>query len=86
MNNRILFAVGAIVTGIITGFLLSPKSGRENRKWVNENAREATDWIDKKSRKAVNTGSERVNQLTEKVRDTLPELYEVTKRVTFQKK
>ncbi|MEX1062555.1 MAG: YtxH domain-containing protein [Balneolaceae bacterium] len=77
MNNTnlssILFAATAFATGMIAGLFLSPKTGRGNRAWINENAKEATDWVDRKSREAMSRGEEKLQHFTGRIREGLNE-------------
>jgi gas vesicle protein len=83
---RILaFATGAFLGGLVTGLLISPKTGRENRKWISDHSDELTDWADKKGREFREKTDEKVNHIKTNVRksvkDSVPDLYEATENL-----
>jgi gas vesicle protein len=81
--RSIVLVTGAFATGVITGLLISPGSGRDNREWINQNAKEAGDWIDKKSREAAAKGEKKVHEYSERikkgVKDSISNISEATK-------
>lgn len=76
---------GAFAGGVITGLLLAPKSGRESREWIHNQADEVADWVDAQGKKAVHDAEERVKHLKEDVEGNLkknfPDLYEATQEI-----
>lgn len=84
-NNTIkfiAFAAGAFLGGVITGLMISPKSGPENRKWITDNTDELSGWADRKGRELKSRTDEQVSHLKENVKKsvkkTVPDLYEAT--------
>jgi gas vesicle protein len=80
--NIIAFAAGAFLGGMVTGLLLSPKSGRDNRKWITDNTGDFTGWADQKSRELKNRTDQQFSHLKANVKkgvhNTMPDLYEAT--------
>lgn len=78
----IAFTTGAFLGGVLTGLLISPKSGPENRKWITNNTDELTGWADRKGREFKSKTDEQVSHLKENVKKsvkkTVPDLYEAT--------
>jgi gas vesicle protein len=78
----IAFAAGAFLGGVVTGLLISPKSGPENRKWISDNTDDLSGWADRKGREIKTKTDKQVNHLKENVRKsvkkTVPDLYEAT--------
>lgn len=78
----IAFTAGAFLGGVLTGLLISPKSGPENRKWITNNTDELTGWADRKGRELKSKTDEQVSHLKENVKKSVkksvPDLYEAT--------
>jgi gas vesicle protein len=78
----IAFTAGAFLGGIVTGLLISPKSGRDNRRWITENTDELSGWADRKGREMKSRTDEQFSNLKSNVkksiRKTMPDLYEAT--------
>lgn len=78
----IAFTAGAFLGGIVTGLLISPKSGSENRKWINDNKDELSHWADRKGHEFKTKTDEQLSHLKENVKNSVkksvPDLYEAT--------
>ncbi|MFU8859487.1 MAG: YtxH domain-containing protein [Cyclonatronaceae bacterium] len=78
----IAFTAGAFLGGVITGLLISPKSGSENRKWISENKGEFSHWADQKGHELKTKTDEQLSHLKENVKKSVkksvPDLYEAT--------
>lgn len=85
--GTILVGSTAFAGGIITALLLTPKSGRENRRWISEQGKETKDWLEEKSSKLRVDGEKRIDRLSKgikkTVKDSLPDLYEATEKLDF---
>jgi gas vesicle protein len=85
MIKTILIAGGAFAGGVLTGMLIAPKSGDDNRKWVKVNAKEAGDWLDKKGKEALAKSEAKFQALSEQikkgVKDSVPNLYDAVDQV-----
>ncbi len=72
----------AFASGMITGLLLAPKSGKENRKWIQDHSKDAKDWIEDKGHHLLEESERRINEVSEEikktVKETVPDLYEAT--------
>lgn len=78
----IAFTAGAFLGGILTGLLISPKSGSENRKWIYDNKDELSHWADRKGHEFKAKTDEQLSHLKENVKSSVkksvPDLYEAT--------
>ncbi len=63
-QNIILAASAAFLGGVVVSLFCSPRSGKDNRKWVSDNKDEFQRWLDTKGKDLKNK--------------TLPNLYEAT--------
>lgn len=83
----LLLATGSFLGGLALGTLLSPKSGRENRRWVASNATELADWVDKKGRDAIDQSEKQFRHIRSNIhkgiRKNVPDLYEATEEIGF---
>lgn len=74
--GTLLFGATAFAGGIVAGLLLTPKSGKENRHWLED-----------KSRKLRKDGEMRIDQVSRGIRktikDTFPDLYAATEDLDF---
>ncbi len=70
-SRNFVLVAGAFATGAVTGLLLSPKSGQDNRKWMNQNARQATGWAGKTSRDVVSRGEEKFHHYSNRLKDEI---------------
>lgn len=81
----VLATAGAFFTGVAVGLLLSPRSGKENRRWIKEQAEDLTDWVDQHSKEAYHLTENKFNHLKsdvkKKIKDTIPDLYEATEDI-----
>lgn len=73
---------GAFAGGVLTGLMLAPKSGKDNRKWVADQADEMAHWVDEQSHQAAHQANDRIRHLKDDVeknfKKNFPDLYEAT--------
>lgn len=85
--KNLLLAFTAFSSGFITGLLITPKTGKENRKWVSEQSKETKDWLEDKSSKIVRESEKRIDRVSKGIKktveDSLPDLYEATEDLDF---
>lgn len=88
--GTILIGTTAFAGGLLTALLISPKSGRENRRWISEHGKETKDWLEEKGQKLRTEGEKRIDRLSKGVRktvkDSVPDLYEATEKLDFTEK
>ena len=76
--------IGTLITGlvgfaggVVAGLLLTPKSGKENRKWIED-----------KSYKILEDGEKKIDEVSKNikrsVKENLPDLYEATEILQFE--
>lgn len=75
--GTLLTGLVAFAGGVVTGLLLTPKSGRENRQWIED-----------KSHKILEDGEKRLGAVSKNikknVKENLPDLYEATEILHFE--
>jgi len=74
--GTLLTGLAAFAGGIVTGLLLTPKSGKENRQWIED-----------KSHQFMEDGEKKIGQVSKSikksVKENLPDLYEATEVLQF---
>ena len=90
-SEKIAFTVTTLtsfVSGLALGLLLAPKSGRENRAWIAQNAEELSRWADEKSKDALVLSEKQLKHLADNIKhsldDNLPDLYKATEHIDFK--
>lgn len=80
--SLLIVAAASFVGGAAVGLLVSPRSGRENREWLSDQATDVADWVDKKGHDALNYAENRIDSIKHNVQEELkkavPDLYEAT--------
>ena len=85
--SKLLLAATSFAGGMALGLLLAPRSGKENREWVNSQATELSNWAVKQQGDLVNKGEKQFKNIKSKVnrgiKDNVPDLYEATEHLNF---
>lgn len=80
-----LLAASSFLGGVGLGLLLSPKSGKQNRKWISDQSSEFAQWIDAKSRDSIEQSEKRLAEIRKRMRkgyrDNIPDLFEATEHL-----
>ncbi|MDZ7806401.1 MAG: YtxH domain-containing protein [Gracilimonas sp.] len=88
--GTLLVGATAFAGGVLAGLLITPKSGRENIKWVKNQSEETKQWLETTGRKLREDGEKRVDRFSEGIKkslkDSLPDLYEATEDLDFSEK
>jgi len=93
-DNKI-FEVAAVTilsfaAGLVAGMLFAPKSGRENREWINDQVSTFGDWVNETGQKSVFRARKELSDLRNKVKrgidKTVPDLYSATAGVELDEK
>jgi gas vesicle protein len=83
--RNIILVSGAFAAGVITGMLLSPKSGEDNRDWINQNAKKASDWVDRQSREAVSRSEKALQEYSDRLKkefkDSVSEIQKASEKL-----
>lgn len=86
--TQFLLTASSFAGGLALGMLLAPKSGKEYRKWINEQTTELADWVDVQSREVLKKGSEQISGVSNKVRhgikESIPDLYDATENIKLE--
>lgn len=87
--SSIFLATTSFIGGIAVGFLLSPKSGNENRMWLSDHTTELTNWVDDQRQSAKDKSSKELQRFRKNVqqgiRQHIPDLYEATEDIDLNK-
>jgi gas vesicle protein len=74
--GTLITGLAAFAGGVVAGLLLTPKSGKENRQWIED-----------QSHKILEDGEKRIgevsNNIKRSVKENLPDLYEATELLQF---
>ena len=85
--GTVLVGATAFACGLISGLLLTPKSGKVNRRWVSMQGKETKGWIEEKGRQLKQENEHRIDRFSKGVKKTLkdavPNLYEATENLHF---
>jgi len=93
-DNKI-FEVAAVTilsfaAGLVAGMLFAPKSGRENREWINDQVSDLGDWVNETGQKSVFRARKELKELRGKVKrgieKTVPNLYSATDGIELEEK
>lgn len=82
--GALLTTMLGFTTGIVVGLLLSPKSGKENRKWISEQSGEAKHWVEDRGSKLVKESEQKLSKISKGVKKAIPDLYEATSSILFE--
>lgn len=81
--GTLITAIAAFSAGVITGLLITPRSGEENRKWISEHSGEAKNWVEAKGEQLLEEGEKRITRISEGIKETIPDLYKATESIHF---
>lgn len=83
--TQLLLTASSFAGGMALGMLLAPRSGKENREWINDHTTELADWVDDQGKEVLNKSSRHLSRVRRKVRrgikDNLPDLYDATEEI-----
>ncbi|MFY0697320.1 MAG: YtxH domain-containing protein [Balneola sp.] len=75
--GTLITGIAAFAGGVVAGLLLTPKSGKENRQWIED-----------KSHRILEDGEKKIGEVSKNikrsVKDNLPDLYEATELLHFE--
>lgn len=85
----LLLATGSFIGGVTFGLLLTPKTGRQNRAWVYDQAGELSNWIERHQKTFDTKGRLKLNHIRRNVHDGLkqniPDPYEATEHIVMSR-
>jgi len=83
--TQIILTASSFAGGVALGMLLAPKSGKEYRKWINEQTTELADWVDVQGREVLKKSGEQIsgvrNRVHNGIKDSIPDLYNATENI-----
>lgn len=80
LGKIITFSAGFFVGGLVTGMLLSPKSGADNRRDIANKAKKAGDWVENQGKAISREASTKMDTL----KDVVPDLYKATEHLDLK--
>ena len=85
--GSLLIGTAAFAGGVVAGLLLTPKSGKENRKAINKYSKETKSWLQEQGQRIKTDGEKRIDRVSKGIRktvkDAVPDLYEATEDLHF---
>ncbi|MEX2478505.1 MAG: YtxH domain-containing protein [Gracilimonas sp.] len=85
--GTLMVGATAFAGGLVTGLLLTPKSGKENMRWVKDQSNETKHWLEMQGHKLKEDSEKRMDRVSQgikkTVREALPDLYEATEDLNF---
>lgn len=86
--TQFILTAGSFAGGVALGMLLSPKSGKEYRKWINNQTSDIAGWVDEQGKDVLRKSSIQLSQASKKVRqgikDSIPDLYDATEEIRLE--
>ena len=67
--------------GVVVGMLITPQSGRDNRRWISEHSSEAKHWVEDKGHKIIEESEKKLEKISDNIKGAIPDLYEATEDV-----
>ncbi|HCD51243.1 MAG TPA: YtxH domain-containing protein [Balneolaceae bacterium] len=81
--GTIFTTVVSFTAGLVTGLLIAPKSGKENREWISEHGEEAKQWVELKGQRLIEESEKRIGKISENIKEAIPDLYSATEEMHF---
>ncbi|HBQ59951.1 MAG TPA: YtxH domain-containing protein [Balneolaceae bacterium] len=85
--GTLLLSSAAFAGGVVAGFLLTPRSGKENLQVLNEYSKETKSWLQDQGQKIISDSEKRIDKVSQGIRktvkDAVPDLYEATEDLHF---
>jgi gas vesicle protein len=85
--GTLMVGATAFAGGLVAGLILTPKSGKENMRWVKDQSNETKRWLEARGHKLKEDGEKRIDRVSKgiikTVREALPDLYEATENLHF---
>ena len=82
--GTLLTTIIGFSTGVVVGLLLSPKSGKENRRWISSQTGDAKTWVEHNGTRLVKESEQKLNKIASDVKKIIPDLYEATSAILFE--
>lgn len=67
--------------GVVVGLLITPQSGKDNRRWISEHSNGAKDWVEDKGHKILKGSEKKLEKISSNIKGAIPNLYEATEDV-----
>ncbi len=69
--------------GVVVGLLITPQSGRDNRRWISKQSSGAKHWVEGKGNQIMEESEKKLGKIAENIKGSIPDLYEATEDVHF---
>ena len=67
--------------GVVVGLLITPQSGRDNRRWISEHSSNAKHWVEDKGNEILEESEKKLEKISGNIKGAIPDLYEATEDV-----
>jgi gas vesicle protein len=82
--SKLLLSMVGFSAGVAAGVLLAPRSGKESRRWMQQQGREARDWVEHRGGRLLKDSETRLQDIKAGVKEMLPDLYEATEELLLK--
>jgi gas vesicle protein len=79
--GTLVTALASFSAGVVVGMLITPQSGRDNRRWISEHSNEAKHWVEGQGHKIIEESEKRLDKISEGIKGAIPDLYEATESI-----
>lgn len=83
--TKFIVTATSFAGGVALGMLLAPKSGKENRRWINKHTSDFAGWMDGQGKEVLNRSSKQLSEVRKKVqqgiKNNVPDLYDATEEI-----
>lgn len=79
--GTVVTALASFSAGVIVGMLITPQSGRENRRWISEHSNDAKHWVEGKGHQIIEESERRLEKISDGIKGAIPDLYEATESI-----
>jgi len=76
--GTIVTALASFSAGVVVGMLITPLSGRENRRWISDHSNEAKHWVEDHGHKIYEESEKKLEKISNNLKHSIPDLYEAT--------
>lgn len=83
--TRFIITATSFAGGMALGMLLSPRSGKENRRWIQRQTNDISGWMDHQRKGVIRKSEKQFSEVRKKVhqgiRKNVPDLYDATEEI-----
>ena len=79
--TAVVTALASFSAGVVVGLLITPASGKQNRKWITEHSNDARHWVEEKGHRLIEESEKKLEKISDGIKESIPDLYEATEDV-----